>query len=105
MKLLQVDFNYPGVMGDEMSKALVELAESINEEPGFIWKIWTENTTQGLGGGVYLFDTEIDANNYLKKHTERLQGMGVTGVRAVVFDINTPLTHINRGPVSEEKQS
>lgn len=36
MKLLQVDFEYQGPMGTEMSNALVGLAESINKEKGLI---------------------------------------------------------------------
>ena len=42
-KLVQLHFNLEGPFGSEMSEQLVELAESINQEPGFLWKIWTEN--------------------------------------------------------------
>lgn len=42
-KLLQLHFAFNGPFGSEMSRQLVELAESINQEPGFIWKVWTEN--------------------------------------------------------------
>lgn len=99
MKLLQVDFEYQGALGDEMSKALVGLAESINLEEGLIWKIWTENESDKLGGGIYLFEDEVSAKSYLEMHTARLKGMGVPNVRGLVFDINIPLTQINKGPV------
>ncbi len=39
--VLQVDFKMDGPFGDEMAGAFSDLAKSINEEPGFIWKIWT----------------------------------------------------------------
>ena len=42
-KLLQVDFEFQGPFGQELSNALTGLAESINNEPGLIGKIWTEN--------------------------------------------------------------
>ncbi len=42
-KLLQVDFEFHGPFGEEMSNTLVDLAQSINQEPGMIWKIWTES--------------------------------------------------------------
>ena len=100
MKLLQVDFEYHGPMGEEMSKALVELAESINQEPGLIWKIWTESEVEKLGGGIYLFEDQVTASNYLKMHAERLKQMGVPQVRGIIFDVNQPLTEINHGPVS-----
>lgn len=99
MKLLQVDFEYQGAMGEEMSKNLVGLAESINQEEGLIWKIWTESETDKLGGGVYLFKDESSAMSYLTMHTARLKEMGVPEVRGIIFDINMPLTNINQGPV------
>lgn len=101
MKLLQVDFEYQGVMGEDMSRALVDLAKSINKEPGLIWKIWTESESNKLGGGIYLFKDENSAKNYLEMHAERLKMMGVAEVRGIIFDINLPLTNINQGPVVE----
>lgn len=35
-KLVQIHFDFHGPFGAEMSSQLVELAESINQEPGFI---------------------------------------------------------------------
>jgi len=102
MKLLQVDFEYQGAMGEEMSKALVGLAESINQEPGLIWKIWTESESDKLGGGIYLFKDENSAINYLEMHESRLKEMGVPEVRGIIFDINLPLTSINQGPVIQK---
>ncbi|MGF1753462.1 monooxygenase [Vibrio makurazakiensis] len=99
-KLLQVDFEYQGPMGEEMSNALVGLANSINQEPGLIWKIWTESEAKKLGGGIYLFEDEISAKNYLEMHSARLKEMGVPEVRGIIFDVNQPLTAINQGPVS-----
>lgn len=53
--ILQVDFPYQGPWGDEMAAAMEGLAQSINQEPGFIWKIWTENQqTQRAGAFTYL---------------------------------------------------
>lgn len=101
MKLLQVDFDYQGPMGKEMSNTLVGLAESIKQEPGLIWKIWTQSEANKLGGGIYLFEDEISAQNYLQMHTIRLKEMGVTKVRAIIFDINQPLTSINHGPIEQ----
>lgn len=98
-RLLQVDFEYHGPMGETMSNALVGLAESINTEPGLIWKIWTENEADKLGGGIYLFEDEISAKNYLEMHCTRLKSMGVPEVRGIIFDVNHPLTLINQGPV------
>ncbi|PKH05442.1 monooxygenase [Moritella sp. Urea-trap-13] len=99
-KLLQVDFDFTGPFGDEMSAMLVGLAESINHEPGMMWKIWTENKTAQLGGGIYLFENEAYAQAYLKMHSARLKAMGVTEIRGHIFDINIPLSSINNAPMT-----
>lgn len=98
-KLLQVDFDYSGPFGEEMANALIGLAESINQEPGMIWKIWTESEKAQLGGGIYLFDNESSAQAYLKMHTARLNAMGIKDVRGKIFDVNVPLSNINKGPI------
>ena len=98
-KLLQMDFPFTGPFGDEMAEALRELAISITEEPGFIWKIWTENENEKEGGGIYLFENEESAKAYLDKHTARLKGFGVTEVNAKIFDVNDKLSKITNGPI------
>ena len=96
--LLQVDFPFSGPFGAEMAAALTDLANSINGEPGFMWKIWTENEGEQCAGGIYMFADKESAQNYLTMHTERLAGFGITDVRGKIFDINETLTAINKGP-------
>lgn len=98
-KLLQVDFKMPGKIDPSMANKMQELAESINHEPGLIWKIWTQSSESLLGGGIYLFADESSAQQYLSMHSARLKEMGISEIRGVVFDINEPLTAINKGPV------
>lgn len=98
-KLLQVDFNFSGPFGEEMSQQLVELAESINQEPGMIWKIWTESHEDKIGGGIYLFENREYAEAYLQKHSERLVKMGASNIRGYIFDLNVPLSEINSAPI------
>ena len=38
-----------------------------------IWKIWTENEAERLGGGVYLFEDQLSAEAYLAMHSARLK--------------------------------
>ena len=96
-KLLQLHFAFNGPFGSEMSRQLVELAESINQEPGFIWKVWTESEKHQQAGGIYLFDNEETALAYLNKHTARLNALGVNAVTCEIFDVNEPLTTLNHG--------
>lgn len=97
--LVQFDFPAQGPWGEEMSAAYAELAEDIAAAPGLRWKIWTENADLQMAGGIYLFDDEKSARAYAEMHTARLQGFGVTGIRAMFFDVNEPLSRTTRGPL------
>lgn len=99
MKLVQLDFAYSGPFGQGMAEALNGLARSISQEPGFIWKIWTENPVEQEAGGIYLFSDEQSARAYIAKHTARLKELGIEHVNTKVFDVNGPLTEITNGPV------
>jgi hypothetical protein len=52
--VLQVDFKMNGPWGDEMAEGFSDLAKSINEEEGFMWKIWTESPETNEAGGIYI---------------------------------------------------
>lgn len=97
--VLQVDFKMNGPFGDEMATEFSGLARSINEEDGFICKIWTENSDTNEAGGIYIFETKETAEKYLDMHSKRLAGFGVTDVHAKIFAINSKLTEITKGPV------
>lgn len=97
--LLQVDFPYQGAWGDEMASAMRGLAESIANEPGLIWKLWTENQEKGEAGGVYLFKDLSSAEAYLAMHSERLLGFGVPRVNGKIFAVNQTLSLIDRAPL------
>lgn len=96
--ILHVDFPYQGPWGAQMQHAMQSLAESINQEPGFIWKIWTENQHQLEAGGIYLFETEQTAQQYLDKHAARLKEFGVPVVNAKIFAVHQGLSLQNKAP-------
>jgi hypothetical protein len=100
--LLQVDFKFEGPFGDEMTNTFIDIANSINKEEGFIWKIWTENKETKEAGGIYLFETKEDAENYLDMHKKRLKGFGITGIKGKIFETNEQLTTLNHGPLRKQ---
>jgi len=97
--ILQIDFPFQGPFGDDLAGAMTELAESIAGEPGFIWKIWTENPETREAGGVYLFSDTESAQAFLSKHSERLMSFGITDARSHLFQVNEALTKMTSGPV------
>lgn len=82
-----------------MTIAMDDLARSIAQEPGLIWKIWTENREQGEAGGSYLFDDAAHALAYLDKHARRLATFGIPFVNGKVFEVNESLSLMNRAPL------
>ena len=97
--ILQVDFPYTGPWGEQMHEAMIELAQSIAEEPGLTWKIWTENKDRNEAGGIYYFTDEPSAQAYLTMHTERLKSFGIEPVNAKVSTVNKPLSVIDGAPI------
>ncbi|MBA4502645.1 monooxygenase [Marinobacterium marinum] len=96
--IVQIDFTMPAEMlGDNLTQAAGELAASINQEPGFISKIWTENAETGAAGGIYHFTDRTSAQAYLEMHSKRVEAMGADNIRSRIFDINEALTAINHG--------
>src|SRR5690554_6300666 len=97
--ILQVDFPYPGPWGAEMTEAMADLARSIADEPGLVWKVWTENKAAGEAGGVYLFKDSSSAEAYLAMHSARLKNVGISQINGKIFEVNESLSKMDRGPV------
>ena len=95
--LLVFEFPSDGPYGAEAAKAYQALADDIACEPGLRWKVWTENPTRSVAGGVYLFESQADADRYTAFHSERLAGFGITDVDARSFDVNDALSVSTRG--------
>ncbi len=94
--MLQVDFPYTGPFGEAMAAAMRELAESIAKEPGFLWKVWTENEATKEAGGIYLFEDKASAEAYIAMHTARLKSFGIPEVHAKLFDVNETLSTLDK---------
>lgn len=93
--VVQVNFPMQGPWGAEMAESFRGLAESINDEPGFLWKVWIEDRAAGRSGGIYLFDSRDHAEAYVAMHAERLAGFGITEVSVTYSDVNDELSRLN----------
>ena len=58
-----------------------------------------QNEAEGIGGGIYLFEDDDCAQAYLEEHTARLEGFGITDIRAKLLHVNEQLTELNGGPL------
>jgi hypothetical protein len=94
--LLQVDFAHEGPFGDELTKAMSDLAKDIANEDGLVYKLWTENEHTKEAGGIYVFDNKADAQRYLEMHTKRLESFGYSDIKSKIFTINEELSKLSK---------
>lgn len=95
MVILQITFDYNGGYGNKMYEECKDLAQSIRNEKGFLWKIWTQCQDKGIAGGIYAFDEIQNAKNYADMHTKRLEKFGVAkNFKYEILDINEKLSKI-----------
>ena len=93
-------FDFPNsAFGPDRAEALRPLAADIADQPGLLWKIWTEEPASGRAGGVYLFATRAAAEAYHAMHAARLAARGVTGIEATYRGVNETLSLIDRAPL------
>jgi hypothetical protein len=85
-------FPFSGPWGKELTEASHGLASDIAKEHGLVWKIWLEDRETRHAGGIYLFESRAAAERYRDKYERRLSVMGLTGVTASVFSVNTELS-------------
>jgi Putative mono-oxygenase ydhR len=85
-------FPFPGPWGKELTEASHELARDIANEHRLVWKIWLEDRETGHAGGIYLFEDAATAERYREKHVRRLSAMGLKGITANAFSVNTELS-------------
>jgi hypothetical protein len=87
-------FPFPGPWGKDLTEASLDLAGDIANESGLVWKIWLEDGETCHAGGIYLFEDAAVAERYREKHERRLSAMGLTGVTANAFSVNTELSEL-----------
>ena len=67
MKLVRHDFPCSDPFGPEMAQALDWLHRSINDEPGFVWKLRIGNAGAREAGGIHAFADKAAARACIDK--------------------------------------
>lgn len=99
MKIWDLHMTYDGPMTDEFAEGTKQLAESIAQDAGVIWKIWTLDESTGDFGSTYLFKDLTALETYKAMHVPRLAAIGVTVTSDYVFDIMEDLSVITHAPL------
>ncbi len=101
-KIWDIHLKYDGLITDEFMEGNKKLAESIAEEPGVIWKIWTHEKGTNHFGSTYLFRNLEFLEKYREMHVKRLNKIGITDIKEHVFDILEDLSQINNAPIEDK---
>ncbi len=99
-KIWDLHMTMQGEFTDKQLERTKELAKSIAEEPGVIWKIWTHEAGTTHFGSTYLFKDIDSLEKYKAMHIPRLTDMGITDINDHIFDIMEDLSHINKAPIA-----
>jgi hypothetical protein len=63
-KVLTTKFNY-SIPTEELKKIMPSVAPKFSEIPGCSWKIWLINEDRKEAGGVYLFESAAELEQFL----------------------------------------
>lgn len=99
-KIWDIHLKVAGELDAEMQKRMRQLAESIAEEPGVLWKIWTYEDGTNHIGSTYLFKDIEHLHQYRAMHIKRLNDLGITDITDHVFDIMEDLSRITKAPLA-----
>lgn len=99
LKIWDLHMTYDGPITEEFLAGTEQLAKSIAEEPGIIWKIWTVEDGTNHYGSTYLFRNPEYLESYKGMHLKRLEAIGITVTADHVFDIMEEVSRINKAPL------
>ena len=99
MKIWDLHLSYDGPITDKFLAGTKQLAESIADEPGVIWKIWTVEEGTSHFGSTYLFRNRDYLETYKAMHVKRLAAIGVAVTSDHIFDIMEDVSAINNAPL------
>lgn len=98
--LLQIHFSF-SVSAEEYTNAVSPLADKFAKIPGLIWKIWTLNSEESEAGGIMLFESKSNADDYLNSSLAKVvtehPALGNFSVKQ--FNIMKDCTEVTRGPL------
>lgn len=80
LKIWDLHMTSKAPMNEEFAEKTKNVAETIAEEPGVLWKIWAMDPITKAFGSTYLFRSLEDLEAHKAKHIPRLANMGVANV-------------------------
>ena len=99
MHILIINFNLDGLSEAEYEKGCNEVAPAFAAVPGLASKVWLADRAEGIFGGVYTFESEKAADDFLE--SDLFVGVGSTpglvNISVRRFDVLDGPTRVTRG--------
>jgi hypothetical protein len=102
MVILQVNYRRPDMPAQEWDARYTDdIAKPFIDMRGLRWKIWIDEPTLQLSGGIYLFDTREDADAYLQGPiVARIKANPkITDLSMRVFEVREHVSKLTRAPL------
>jgi hypothetical protein len=98
--ILQINYHFD-LTPDEHLDLCNHAAAAIAAVSGLVWKTWLVNEANHEGGGIYLFESRQQAEDYLSGPIITALGKhpAISKVSVKLFDTNEALDEITRAPV------
>ena len=99
-RLVQLNFKF-SVSASEYEQAVSPLANDFAAVSGLRWKIWTLNEADQEAGGIYLFEDEASAQEYLEGPLAAMvtSHPALSDFSVKQSDVMDDLSSTTRGPV------
>jgi hypothetical protein len=101
MPVILITRIYYTIDNEEYEKLALEVAQEMEEEGKWLWKIWALNKEEKIGTTVYLFNDRSNAQeseNWVHM-MGTLYGDMVTKVEAKIFDVLVEPSLLNKAPL------
>ena len=99
MQILIVNFSLDGLSEEEFERSCDELAPTFAAVPGLASKVWLADRTAGIFGGVYAFESEKAADEFLQSDLFAEVGStpGLVNISVRRFGVLDGPTRVTRG--------
>ena len=98
--ILATKFNY-SMPTEEIKKIMPAVAPKFSEIPGCCWKIWLINEYHKEAGGVYLFESATELEQYLKSDlfASVVNNPGFSNLQTITFGVAEAASLITGAPL------
>ena len=99
-RVFTTKFNY-SMPSEELKKIMPAVAPKFSEIPGCSWKIWLINEDQKEAGGVYLFESAEELEQFLKGplFASVANNPSFSNLQTSIFGVNEAASEITGAPL------